>query len=304
MRWYFPSYTGDFRLVEVDNSSYREQADKTSCVLEIVDPTPHELPVLDAFLAEARKNGWTPITKIATAEVDGKQRQEILLATTVAVAGRALYAFVRPADRTITAVRSSGGKIEVFETSDLQKVEDALTPDAVIPPKPEAEPEAKPKKEKKAVSVKRATPSCPQCVPGAVSRASEVLHAFLTPDERRTWDKEHFITVQGGLSGNRYVLAHRHSAIAAQIGRICFDLDDDLVVHFHDNSVPPEEEVLSAKLILEHREPWLRNEATLFHALGRPEIVRYKNPFGDVMDGVAEAGQTQGIGLALKALLG
>ena len=34
------------------------------------------------------------------------------------------------------------------------------------------------------------------------------------------------------------------------------------MLHFHDNSVPPEEEVLAAKLILEHREPWLRNEAT------------------------------------------
>lgn len=294
--WYLPSYTGDFRLIEVDNSSYREQADGSSCVLEIVDPTAHELPVLEQFLVEARKEKWTPISKIATAEVDGKQRQEILLATTVAQAGRALYALVRPADRTITAVKSEGGKIQVFETADLDKVEAALTPDAVIPPK-KSDGEAK-----AAVSVKRPTPSCPQCVPGAISRASEVLHAFLTPEERRTWDKEHFITVRGGLSGNRYMLAHRHSAYAAQAGRICFDLDDDFTVHFHDNSVPPEEEVLAAKLILEHREPWLRNEATCFAAPAG--VQKFKNPFGDLFDGVPEAHQTQQIGRVLKTIFG
>jgi hypothetical protein len=152
----------------------------------------------------------------------------------------------------------------------------------------------------KAVSVKRPTPSCPQCVPGAISRASEVLHAFLTPEERRTWDREHFITVEGGLSHHRYMLAHRHSAYAVQAGRICFDLDDDFTIHFHDNSVPPEEEVLAAKLILEHREPWLRNEATTFGHT----TVTYKNPFGGVMDGTVEAGQTRRLGDALKLIFG
>jgi hypothetical protein len=137
-------------------------------------------------------------------------------------------------------------------------------------------------------------------VPGAISRASEVLHAFLTPEERRTWDKEHFITVEGGLSHHRYMLAHRHSAYAVQAGRICFDLDDDFTIHFHDNSVPPEEEVLAAKLILEHREPWLRNEATTFGVT----TVKYKNPFGDSGDGVAEATQTQQLGSMLKRLFG
>jgi len=300
--FFFPSYTGDFRLIEIENSSYREQASALSCVLEIVDPTAHELPILEQFLAEARKERWTPIEKIAPVEVDGKLRQEILLATTVATAGRALYKFVRPADRTITAVKSAGGKIQVYETADLDKIEQALQPDAIIPPKDE-KPASDQKHEEtaKAVSVKRHTPSCPQCVPGAVSRASEVLHAFLTPEERRTWDREHFITVEGGLTGHRYMLAHRHSVYAAQAGRICFDLDDDAVVHFHDNSVPPEEEVLAAKLILEHREPWLRNEATLFH---RADVVRFKNPFGGILDGVEEALQTQQTGDMLRSVLG
>lgn len=292
-KWYFPSYTGDFRLIASEVSSYREQADGSTCVLEIVDPAPHELPVLEAFLADAREKKWTPIKKIATTEVDGKNRQEILLAATIGEAGRLLYGHVRPADRTITGIRSTGGKIEVFETADLAKVEEALNPDAVV-----AAPEAK-KDEKVAVTVKRPTPSCPQCVPGAISRASEVLMDFLTPGERQTWNDNRYVVAEGGLTHHRYVLAHRHSPIAAQIGRICFDLDDDIVIHFHDNSVPPEEEVLAAKLILEHREPWLRNEATTFGG-----FQRFKNPFGTGADGLAEAAQTRAIGATLKRLFG
>lgn len=299
MRWFFPQYNGDFRIVAVDNSSYREQADDSACVLEIVDPTSHETTLLEAFLADARANKWTPVSKIVLDEIDGKRRQEILLSTSVASAGKLLYTRIRPADRTITAVTSTDGEVRVYETADLTKIDEVLSPDAIIPAKTE---ESAPKEEPAAVSVKRPTPSCPQCVPGAIDRASEVLQAFLTPMEHALWAAERFIIVEGGLSGHRYMLAHRHSRYAQKVGRICFDLDDDTVVHFHDNSVPPEEEVLAAKLILQHREPWLRNEATLFHAHDAEHV--YKNPFGGMMDGTVEAGQTQAIGSVIKLLLG
>jgi hypothetical protein len=76
-----------------------------------------------------------------------------------------------------------------------------------------------------------------------------------------------------------------------------------IVLKFFDWSVPPEEEVLAAKLILEHREPWLRNEATLFHELQNwyAEPV-FKNPFGDKSDGTSDAAFMTGIGLAFKAM--
>jgi len=105
----------------------------------------------------------------------------------------------------------------------------------------------------------------------------------------------------GHLSGHRYVIAHRHSKLAQQVGRICFDVDDEKVVHFHDWSVPPEEEVLAAKLIMEHSEPWLRNEATVFGP-GRTDL--YKNPFGDIGDGVESASFAQGIGEGLAQVGG
>lgn len=295
MRWFFPQYCGDFRLIEVDDSSYRQkaQASKDTCVLEVVDPTAHEVTLLEAFLADAVKEKWTSFGKIDVVEVDGKRRQEIHLATPIAKAGTVLYKHLRPGNRTITGVRSEGGVVQVYEANDLAKVEEVLKPDAVVPAA------AKPKD---VVSASRPTPSCPQCVPGSVSRASEVLQAFLSPDEHESWSRERYVIVEGGLSGHRYMLAHRHSSHAIKVGRICYDLDDDLVVHFHDNSVPPEEEILAAKLILQHREDWLRNEATLFHAFGSTEI--YKNPFGNSGDGVEEAVQTQNIGAALQVLLG
>jgi hypothetical protein len=71
------------------------------------------------------------------------------------------------------------------------------------------------------------------------------------------------------------------------------------VVHFHDRRVPPEEEVLAAKLILEHAEPWLRNEATLWSA----GAMIFKNPFGNGMDGVEDATFTQRIGQGAYAAI-
>jgi hypothetical protein len=149
---------------------------------------------------------------------------------------------------------------------------------------------------KAAVTVRRPTPCCPQCTVGAVEPASEVLLAFLDEQQHKDWAKRRAIVVRGGLTGHRYVLAHRSTELAARIGRICFDMEDGLVIHFHDRSVPPEEEVLAAKLILEHREPWLRNEATTFGGH------KFKNPFGNGGDGVWDATLTRSIGTFVSAL--
>lgn len=153
---------------------------------------------------------------------------------------------------------------------------------------------------KAAASVARPTLSCPRCAPGAVEPASEVLLSFLTPREHEDWAAHRAIIVHGGCSGHRYLVAHRHSDAAQQIGRICYDLDDSLVMHFHDTTVPPEEEVLAAELILKYREPWLRNEATVLWYMRDRWVdlgyMRYKNPFGDASDGAWDASLAKGLG--------
>jgi hypothetical protein len=123
---------------------------------------------------------------------------------------------------------------------------------------------------------------------------------FLDPQQHRDWARHRVLEVEGGTTGHRYLLAHRHSAHARRWGRICFDADDAGVLHFHDNSHPPEEEVLGAMLQLRHRESWLRNEASCFAGSFRHVL---KNPFGDILDGTRDAAFTQYLGAGIAALM-
>ena len=201
-----------------------------------------------------------------------------------------LVKIVKPADRTLTAVAFTDGRLEVAETGSIE----TLVVNAAKDP------------ESKAVSVARPTPCCPACIPGSVEPASDVLLSFLSDQEHADWSKHRAIMVTGGRSKHRYLIAHRHSRTAVLNGKICYDVDDHCVLHFHDWTVPPEEEVLATKLILEHREAWLRNEATVLQQDSKGEwldlgFMRYKNPFGDASDGRADAVLTATLGTALAA---
>lgn len=170
----------------------------------------------------------------------------------------------------------------------------------VVVPEEEKKPEPEKKEDKgkaeAAVSTKRATPCCPQCMPGAIKPATEVLLTFLDEQQHKDWAKHRTIEVVGGTTGHRYLISHRHGKNGQRWGRICWDADDRDVLHFHDSSVPPEEEVLGAMLVMEHREHWLRNEAT---CLGSFTDV-LKNPFGDLGDGMESTNFTASIGEAAR----
>jgi len=263
MKFYVPSWNGDFRL---------EASGKDRARLVVHDPTPHEQKIIAAFLTAARTKGWVS----GTLDTDPyRGSREFAIAAPLAKAAKILIKLTRPKKQTLTAVSFSDGKLSVVEGADdaaVAKIEEKIE---------EAAATENPKKPAKAASVRRPTPCCPTCEVGAVAPASEVLLSFLSDEEHETWARERAIVVTGGITGHRYILAHRQSPIAAYNTKMCFDLDDGEILHFHDNSVPPEEEVLAAKLILEHREPWLRNEATTFGP-----VVKFKNPFGDGGDGV------------------
>lgn len=279
--WFVPSWNGDFRLTPGEDES-------TSRLL-VMAPTPHEVQILSAFMATARKKKWT---KEAMAKDEAIDTRTIVLDAPLAKVGPALVKIAKPADRTLTAVLFRGGQLEVVETGSIE----------TIVTKAQEDPEAK------AVSVSRPTPCCPSCVPGSVALASDVLLSFLNEQEHADWAKSRAIMVTGGQSGHRYLIAHRHSRTAVLNRKICYDVDDRCVLHFHDWTVPPEEEVLATKLILEHREAWLRNEATVlqqdskgdWHDLG---FMRYKNPFGDANDGRADASLTAAFGAVLSAAI-
>jgi len=278
MRWSIPSWNGDYRIGP-------EGDDK--CSLTVVKPTEREKEILAAFLKKARGKKWTGAEEIPLDDV------KLVLDAPVAKVAPVLVKLARPKTSTVTAVKFEDGKLNVVEGTDEEELETAT--------KGESKPKA-------AVSVKRHTMSCPQCVPGAIGPATEVLLEFLTPQQHEDWARFRAIEVTGHLSGHRYILAHRHSASALNFGRICWDVDDEAVVHFHDLTVPPEEEILAAKLMLEHREPWLRNEAsclegTLWGNSNRPFTDVFPNPFaGGLQDGAFDANLMRGLGEIMLAL--
>lgn len=279
MKFFIPSWNGDFRL--------ESDGDKSRLIVH--DPTPHEQRILGEFVRHARSKGWIDNQEVTFSD---KDRRELAIAASLAKASKALIKLTRPKKQTLTAVSFSDGKLSVIEGADEEAV------DKIAETVEKAAANEDPAKPANAASVKRPTPCCPDCEVGAVTPASEVLLAFLNHEEHESWARERAIVVTGGLTGHRYVVAHRQSEIAAYNTRMCFDLDDHQVVHFHDNSVPPEEEVLAAKLILEHREPWLRNEATMFHAPA--DVMKFKNPFGDLYDGTESAAMMSQFGSMLR----
>ena len=286
MKWFFPSWNGDFRI---------ESKGDDKCVLVVEKATAAERVVLKKFAEHAIKKTWVSEREIAT---DDERRfaadERYYLSVSADVAGKVLLKLMKPKRSTLTVVKFKDGKVSTAYGTESAAIDGAMksmakglvsdsdSKSGAVSSTPEA-----------AVSVARPTPCCPECIPGSVERASEVLLSFLTPEQHDQWAKHRTILVVGGLSGHLYRIAHRSSPIAVAQKRIAWDMTADHVMHFHDWSVPPEEEVLASKLILEHAEPWLRNEATAFAG---PLHDCYKNPFGDGSDGGADAGLTQAIG--------
>lgn len=259
-RWFIPAVSGDYRLEAAGSGS----------VLTIEDPTPNEVERLQAFLAVARERAWvSPEASVSLLGVTA-----IDVAAPVAEAGPVLVTAsgsARPG--TLTAVRSVSGVVTTTEL--LAEATSNADADA-------------------AVTVRRPTPCCPSPEVAAEVRASEVLEAFCTPAQWASWTADGFLTCYGRYTGHRYRIAHRCSPLAERQGRICVDLDDRATMHFHDVLLPPPEEVLAAKLILEHREDWLRNESTCLS----PRFTQvFRNPLGPrYTDGVASSKGLSAIG--------
>jgi len=291
--WFIPSFNGDIRL-----EPNKDDPKKTTLV--IFDPTEAEIKSVVGLSAIFVEKKWldAPIAvddaSATLVEPSGDTSDpfrsrapktwSVTINAPLEEVGPVFVTALKPGPAVLTAVKYADGKVET--------VEHQATGDAAESLKKLA----KKKKVTAAATVSRLTPSCPECFVDAISPATEVLLSFLSAEQHKTWMKSRYIVVQGGISGHRYIIAHRNSEIAAKNGRICFDVDDRNVMHFHDQSVPPEEEVLGAMLILQHREQWLRNEATCI--FGEHRFTRvFKNPFGDIYDGIPDAQLTNAAGM-------
>lgn len=293
MKWYIPSWNGDVRIEPHPDN------EKASRIV-IEQPTAAERAQLELLAVVFRQKKWIPESEqLWPAEGYRESRRMVTVAAPLAKVAPAVAKALKAGRQVLTAVLLKDGRVETVEGVPVLGAALEETKPGLLDKLAEKAADIG----KAAATVTRATPCCPQCYLDAIKPATEVLLEFLSPEQHADWAAHRFIIVEGGRTQHRYLLAHRHSAQARRMGRMCMDLDDDVIVHFHDNSVPPEEEVLGAKLVLEHREAWLRNEATLFNADSR-RVQRFKNPFGDLSDGTEDAGFTANFGALMAGFAG
>lgn len=320
MKWYFPSWNGDIRI-EADPKNV------SRTIITAIEPTVDEQRVLTALAKILHEKGWMKRKTLWYPNGKKKKKEDsTVVSASMLEIGTLMISHLKPGLATLTAIKMEDGTIQAMANSDkgvlawltklfgskkkgtaeigaVSELADTLEAATKADPHRSTPEETKAveKKPEKAATVKRPTPSCPQCYVDAVKPATEVLLDFLDEEQHEQWMKTRSIFEYGGLTGHRYLLAHRHSRLAAKIGKICYDHDDGGVLHFHDNSVPPEEEILASMLCLKFRESWLRNEAT---CLGDTVFdFVFKNPFGDGSDGVADSNFTGEIGNFIRGFL-
>jgi len=227
--WFFPVKSGDFRI---------EKSTDDSCLLTVEDPTPKDKVLLDPFLVHARKECWIE----TSAGILAKGKSEILVHAPLSKVGTMLAMAIHGDADTWTAVRYVDG---AFSVGDLPVISDQNA-DKQLPAVPEVA----------AVTLKKPKKGCPAPTP-AERRASEVLQTFCTASQWGQLLREGRLTAIGSHTGRAYHVYHRdqaanqgllHSLVLRSTGReICC----------WDDTVPAEEEVLSIKLAIEHRERWL-----------------------------------------------
>jgi hypothetical protein len=172
MIWYIPSWNGDVRLVPTE--------DRKATRMTIYKPTVTERQMVNLAAAEMLKEGWikdwTPLPK--RKGFMEKSRRIITINATLEQVGPLVVKTLKPGPAVLTAILLKDGEVITSSGSkaELQAAVEQATQPAPPPPEPRA-----------AATVRRPTPCCPDCIPGAIHPASEVLLSFLTPEEHESW---------------------------------------------------------------------------------------------------------------------
>lgn len=271
--WYFPSWSGDFRLEALGS-------DEARSVLTVIDPTPVEIRRLATFLEKARSRNWIEQHVGLPPGASGEIRIE--LDAPLVKTGKALHG--GKIRGRLTAVSSTAGVVEaVFEDPDKVCTAIVKATDSKKDPV-------------KAASIDRPTLCCPTSDSGPERRASEVLHDFCTARQWSDWQERGWLRCYGNLSGHRYQIVNRNHPLVQRRRFVVWDEDVRHILHCYDWSVPPAEEVLAAKLILEYREHWIRNNSGAYDCPGPI----YHNPFmsnaDQGADGIGDSALLTGAG--------
>lgn len=255
--WFVPTWCGDFRLEAAGK-------DGKGSVLTVEDPTEKDRDKLAPFLATCKERGW--MKRMPNIKLIGKT--VVRLAVSVAEAGPALVTDVHPGEAVWTAVRFEKGTVEVvdgtgekvlYDATGQAQAQDVDDTKAEEPKKRRGRPRKEPKERGSptaAASVRAPRRGCPPPSPAA-RRASEVLRTFSTASQWESWQRTASMRLVGGTSGNSYLLFHRDVAHRKDMGHTLVDVRSGREICAWDDSVPAEEEALSLKLAVEHRERWL-----------------------------------------------
>lgn len=222
--WFVPSFAGDFRLTPLDDKR---------CRLTVEDPTSAEVEQLRSFIRELRIRGAIDdMVGIAP-----KGRSEIDVNLALSVAAPLLVGEVKA--EAWTAIRSVGGSVELVTSG----TDDAAT---AVANNPDAQ---------AAVTFNPPHLGCPAPLP-CNYRASQVLRTFVTASQWSDWTSNGRMRVVGNQTGTAYTLFHRDAAARRGMAHALVDGSGNEVC-VYDPSVPAEEEALSIKLTLEHREDYI-----------------------------------------------
>lgn len=300
---YVPSRSGDVRFEATADGRTR---------ITVRNPTSEETSLLGRYLALAVTRGWcTPERANLRKDYAADAEIDVPLDVPLDEASRLFLGSRAPAKGVILGVRYADGTIQATldgpaEGEDLLgPIPPAAAVDPVTAPDPtkkgidpvSAAPAPEPKAPVAAVTTPRPTLCCPNPRQGPIDRASEVLHAFVTPDQWDEWTRDGMIHCKGNLTGDTYRVVHRKHPLAERQGKITWCETTDHVVHCHQTHLPPPEEVLAVLLTLQFGEDYVRNPSGYFgHG------VRFPHPLGrGSWDGVASAALVSGIGDAFAS---
>lgn len=221
MRWFIPTRGGDVRL---------EKSTESSCYLSVLSPTQEEVQILSRFEVEAVSRDWLPQGQRLEPRTQGELR--VLIQAPLTEVGPVLVEAAFHGDGVWTAVRSETGVKLVDGTPSV------------------------PAETRAAASLRPPARGCPAPIP-TNRRASEVLRTFSTRAQVAEWERTGSLVAFGSLTGQPYRIFHRNEAVRRGLGHILVDAAGREVCVW-DCRVPAEEEVLGAKLAVEHCEAWLR----------------------------------------------
>jgi hypothetical protein len=244
IKWYLPTFYGDIRL---------ESQAKERTMVTLHGLTPEERVAMEKLLTRAAESGITKSRWATDQEINAidlrrtSGEQKILLQASITSVHKVLAKALKPERKKLSVVKFSGGKIEEVTEATQGLIEMASESETTTT--------SGSKETAKAIAATVAAPilGCPAPdFPHADVLATEVLRAFLTPEQVSDFNTYGAFVALGVDSGHRYQLTSRHCRPQlALVNRVLYDLDEQRELCVHDWDVPASEELLAIFLHLQ-----------------------------------------------------